>query len=522
MNILEQVEKIPWYWVGLFTSLLLLVISILVKKIDSNSYIIYYGGEYGAVAAALAQGRGFSDPFSIGSGATAWVSPLLPAIIGLIFYITSLKVTVAYWILLIIKIISLGFAAGLIWAVLQKSNRGFASVWYLWVGFLCYIHKYDLLYQYHDEWLIFLLIRFHDEWLIFLVISLAFWAWYKRAALGGQIALIVAFSAAALCNPILWETLFIVMLVFNRKAFKYNGESSECCLNKQKDLFAQYIFWIAVCVSFLLIVGWTVRNWIQLEMFAPIKSNAGYEIFQAQIASRNGVLDSSTFAYHPIIRASQEKQAYGALGETGFIRARRDMAIRSILADPIDYCRRVAQRFSNAFLFTVSPVNIALVDSRICSDDLERLRNAGFIVHYFSREMWIDLDDPDKDLIKVLPSLGLVNPQLAQDNWRLMSEGRYRYRFSWDRIIGGCLIGGMPWIALLIAILMRRRSELTPGIWWASLFLLLYLMPYVLISHYLRYQVPLLGMQAILLTAGTIALLRTLQQNQFSSTHHKG
>jgi len=89
LNILEQVEKIPWYWVGLFTSLVLLIISILVKKIDSNSYIIYYGGEYGAVGAALAQGRGFSDPFSIGSGATAWVSPLLPAIIGIIFYITS-------------------------------------------------------------------------------------------------------------------------------------------------------------------------------------------------------------------------------------------------------------------------------------------------------------------------------------------------------------------------------------------------------------------------------------------------
>ena len=62
----------------------MLIISILVKKIDSNSYIIYYGGEYGAVGAALAQGRGFSDPFSIGSGATAWVSPLLPAIIGIV------------------------------------------------------------------------------------------------------------------------------------------------------------------------------------------------------------------------------------------------------------------------------------------------------------------------------------------------------------------------------------------------------------------------------------------------------
>jgi hypothetical protein len=507
VKILEQVEKIPWYWVGLFTSLILLIMTILVKKIVPNTVVNYYGGEYGAVGAALAQGRGFSDPFSIGSGATAWVSPLLSAIIGLIFYITSFKITVSYWILHFIKISSLGFGAGLIWAVLQKSNRGFASVCYLWMIILYYIHNYDLLYL------------FHDEWLIFLLISLAFRAWYKRAALSGQIVLIIAFSAAALCSPILWGALFIVILVFNRKARKCNGESSESCLNKRKSLFDQNVFSIAVSVSFLLIVGWTVRNWIQLGMFAPIKSNAGYEIFQAQITSKNGVPGYSTFINHPFNPASKENQAYGALGETGFIGARRDMAIRSILADPTDFCRRVAQRFSNAFLFTVSPADIVRVDPTICSDDLERLRSAGFVGNYFKRTIWLDLDDPDKDLSKILPSLGLANPQLAQDNWRLMSEGRYLYRFSWDRIIGGCLIGGMPWIALLIAILMRRRSELTPGIWWASLFLLLYLMPYVLISHYMRYQVPLLGMQAILLTAGTVALLRTLQQNQFRSRH---
>ena len=375
--------------------------------------------------------------------------------------ITSLKITVTYWILLFIKIFSLGFGAGLIWAVLQKNSRGFALVCYLWMGILCYIYSIELFSLYHDEWL------------IFLVINLAFWALYKRAELSGQIVLVVAFSAAALCNPILWGALFIVMLVFNSKACKYNDVPGECCSNKRKNLFAQNAVWIAVSISFLLIVGWTVRNWIQLEILAPVKSNAGYEIFQAQIASRNGVPDSSTFAKHPIILTSKEHQAYGALGETGFIRARRDMAIRSILADPIDFYRRVAQRFANAFLFTASPVNTSLVDSKICISDLERLRSAGFVAYRNNQIIWIDLDDPDKDLLKVLPSLGLANPQLAQDNWRSMSEGHYWYRFSWDRIIGGCLIGGMPWIALLIAILMRQRSELTPGIWWASLFLFL-------------------------------------------------
>jgi hypothetical protein len=500
VNIIEQLEKIPWYWVGLFTSLVLLIILILVKNIVPIIYVNDYGGEYGAVGAALAQGRGFSDPFSIGSGATAWVSPLLPAIIGLIFYIASFKITAAYWILSFIKFFSLGVGAGLIWDVMQKNNRGFALICYLWMGGLFYIYRFDLFYL------------FNDEWLNFLVISLAFWAWYKRAALSGQIGLVVAFSAAALCNPILWGTLFIVILVFKRKACNYKDESSECSSNRRENLFSQNAAWIAVSISFLLIVGWTVRNWVQLEMFAPIKSNAGYEIFQAQTASRNGVPDYSTFSKHPIILTSKEHQAYRTLGETGFIRARRDMAIRSILADPSEFCRRVVQRFSNAFLFTASPLNTGFVDSKIGIGDLERLRSAGFVAYRNNQITWIDLDDPDKDLIKILPSLGLADPQLAQNSWQSMLIVNYWHRFSWDRIIGGCLSGGLPWIALLIAILMRRHSEIAPGIWWASPFLFLYLMPYVLISHYLRYQIPLLGMQAILLTSGTIAILRALKQ----------
>jgi hypothetical protein len=501
------VENIPWYWVGLFTSLVLLVLSAFMEEVSPRNINLFYGAEYGAVGAALAQGRGFSDPFSTGSGATAWVSPLLPAILGGIFYITGLDIIGTYWILHSIKIFSLGFGTSLIWAVLQKKNHGFALVFYFWMGILFYIYRLELFSLYHDEWL------------IFLVISLAFWAWHEQAAFRGHIALVAAFSAAALSNPILWVALFIVMVIFN-KAYEYKGESGKSSFKKQETYFARNSFWIAVSVSFLLILGWTVRNWIQLEIFAPIKSNAGYEIFQAQVASRTGVPDYSTFAKHPINFASKEHQSYAALGEANFIRTYNNMAIRSILSEPTDYYRRVVTRFSNAFMFTVLPYNVSLVDPRMCFSDLERLRSAGFIAYRNNQKIWIDLDDLDRDLIKSLPSLGLTDPLLAMDNWRSMVGGHNWYRFSWERIIGGSLIGGVPWVALFIAILIQRRSGLAPFVWWASLLLLFYLIPYVLISHYLRYQLPLLGMQAILLTAGTVALLRALRPGKISA-HHK-
>jgi hypothetical protein len=509
VNTVARIEKIPWYWIGLFTSLVLLIISILMINYIPDDHR-FFAQEYGAVGAALAQGRGFSDPFSIGSGATAWVSPLLPGIIGLIFYITNFHLTVAYGMLLLIKVFSLGFGAGLIWAVLQKSNRGFALVCYFWMMILFSFHKIGFIYQYHDDWL------------IFFIISLAFWGWYKQSELRGQIVLIVAFSAAALSNPIVWIAFCILILVYKIKAYVHYSESNDLRVSRRESVFSKNALLIAIIISFLFMGGWTVRNWIQLNMFAPVKSNAGYEIFQSQIVSKNGIPNYSTFTKHPINRESNENKVYAEVGETDFVRMRRDMAIQSIAADPGDFSRRVAQRFSNAFLYTALPSNVALVSSKICSDDLERLRKAGFVAYHDHKKLWIDLDDPDNDLKKVLPSIGLTNPQLVEDNWQSMLEGNYWYRFSWEQIIGGCLIGGMPWIALFIAILMRRRSELMPGILWAGFFLLLYLMPYVLISHYMRYQVPLLGMQAILLTAGTLAILRALKQTPLSSKHQTG
>lgn len=495
VHFLEQTENIRWYWVGLIASIVFLIISVSTNRYLPVNYLSF-GGEYGAVGLALAQGRGFSDPFSIGSGATAWVSPLLPSMIGLILYLTEFKIT-AYWILLLIKILSLGCGAGLIWSVLQKSHRGLAPVCCLWMGILCYVYRIELFYQYHDEWI------------IFLVINLAFWGWDRRGELCGQIVLVVAMSAAALSNPILWGALSVVMLFLDGKAFQTDFEMTEGRLNRQKAFFSRKTMLTAIGVSFLLVAGWTVRNWIQLDMFVPIKSNAGYELFQSQLISKNGVTDASTFMMHPTIPASNEKQAYAYLGEKGFIRIRCDMAIQSILSDPVDYFRRVVHRFGNAFLFTATPYNTAFVDSRIGSDDLERLRRTGFIAHnLYKKNIWIDLDNPDRNLNKALASLGLVNPQLVHADWRDRSDAYYAYRFSGNQVIGGILIGGMPWIAHLIAFLMRQRSGVTPAVWWAGLSMFLYLMPYTLISHYLRYQVPIFGMQAILLAYGTMAVLR--------------
>ena len=492
----NRIENIPFYWVGLFTSTLLFIASML--SIDSipNNNLTYFGGENGAIAIALAQGRGFSDPFLTGSGATAWVSPLLPAILSIIFYAANYDLVTAYWISLFIKLLSIGFGVSLIWDVLQKSIKGFANICYIWMGVLCYFNRELLIYN------------FHDEWLVFLIISLAFWAWYKREEFIGRIVLIVSLALSALTSPILWLALLIVTLIFNR-------DNNSNFFNKdraKKKLFDPNLFWIAVTVSILIIIGWTFRNWIHLGILAPVKSNMGYEMYQAQTVSKNGVPTTSTFIEHPHNYASKKNKDYKEMGEAEFIKFHREMALRSIANNPGDYIQRVKQRFSNAFLFTVLHFNFCDVDKRISNDDLNKLQDAGLVKLFFNRKVWVNLDDPDREGISKLQSLDLANHQLVEHNYKSTLINYYHYVYSSDRIIAGLLIGGMPWLAFFLAIFMRQYSKLNHYVIWACIFILIYLMPYVLISHYLRYQVPLLGMQAVLLTSGTAVIFRAIKE----------
>src|SRR5258708_28963157 len=46
-----------------------------------------FGWEMGRIGRALAAGRGFSDPFQIQTGATAWEPPLYPLLIAGVFKI---------------------------------------------------------------------------------------------------------------------------------------------------------------------------------------------------------------------------------------------------------------------------------------------------------------------------------------------------------------------------------------------------------------------------------------------------
>src|ERR1700685_530215 len=91
---------------------------------------MYNWAEPGNVAAALAQGRGFSDPFDGKTGATAWVSPLPAFVEAAVFLLLGVKTSAAAAALLVLSVLGLAGATALLLSALEPSGtwmRGVAS-----------------------------------------------------------------------------------------------------------------------------------------------------------------------------------------------------------------------------------------------------------------------------------------------------------------------------------------------------------------------------------------------------------
>ena len=70
------------------------------KQIDNN---FGFGWEMGRIGAALASGRGFSDPFGAATGPTAWEPPLYPYLVAGVFHVFGIYSQASAFVLLSIN-----------------------------------------------------------------------------------------------------------------------------------------------------------------------------------------------------------------------------------------------------------------------------------------------------------------------------------------------------------------------------------------------------------------------------------
>jgi chromate transport protein ChrA len=98
----------------------------------------------------------------------------------------------------------------------------------------------------------------------------------------------------------------------------------------------------------------------------------------------------------------------------------------------------------------------------------------------------------------VINELGIEQPKIVLDEWLWARNHYITRKHSWRTYFRGIMMGLLPSIALILifAVSRFRKNSLLLS---TAIFYLIYIVPYILVSHQLRYQRPLMVIHVILI-----------------------
>ena len=286
---------------------------------------IPFGAEAGAVAAAIAEGRGFSSPLRmVQTGPTAWFAPIFPYLLAGIFKLCGVY---SYLSNLIIHTFSLACSAFTCWPIAAIAARAFgkktaiAAAW-AWV-FLPTAIFYPVVWIWDTSltglWLALLIaatlkLRGSDR--------MSWWLGYGAL-----------WSIGALINPSILSVLpFLALWTLwpMRKQLKPAAKLASA----------------AALVFVAGIAPWTIRNFVVFHQFIPLRSNFGLELW---LGNNPGVAESWSPWLHPNDNL-EEARAYARMTELPYMAEKEREGWAFIRSHPADMARFVFHRFTYHWL----------------------------------------------------------------------------------------------------------------------------------------------------------------------------
>jgi hypothetical protein len=461
------------------TGLLVLAAAALLHNLPVPSPGLRDWAEPGNVAAALVQGRGFSDPFDGGTGATAWVSPLPVWVEAAVFLALGVKTAAAANALLALTVLGLAAANALLQSALQPLGpwaRFSASTAFLAYASLLPGGPLEVL---------------SEAWLDILISAALLWAAVetRRTPRGkGPLALLAVALAAPLDNAGLALAAGIVILAL---AWGFRG-----------DLRRLRTPALAAGLAAAAVGAWTVRNAVALHRLVPLKSNFWFELHLANVDSADGLPRMETVLRKLPYFDIAEFARYAGLGEAAYVDTFRAPALAALRGAPLHFAGNVLRRAFDAAVFCKREGGGAFTHFRFRQDDAVRLVSSGelILLGQSGAGLWTRIDaDPADESLK-FHRMGLSDEGAAWRDWaekRLAFDGSFR---SAGAVATGFLTAGIPVAALLVgALLLGGRPA--PQAAWAAAIGFGMLLPFVLVNHNGRHQRPLIAMQAVAIGA---------------------
>ena len=279
--------------------------------ISSPGSILPFGLEICSIAAHIVRGQGFSSPFMTDTGPTAWIAPIYPYMVAVVFRIFGIFTASSALVLLWIQCVLAGATCVTICALGRRTIGLRLALWAAWIFAIS-----PIFYRWPVSWI-------WDFTASALLLSLAFIITLDTAQLGTTrqwLLLGAIWGIIALTNPAL---LAIMPFSFIYPAYVRFTERSEWM--KQ--------FVLAGVLFATIISPWLIRNDLVFGHPVFLRSNYWFEFHLGNYHYSNGMGYSGK---HPTNNPAELKK-YTAWGEQQYIAFYKNDSLKFVKQYPAEF-----------------------------------------------------------------------------------------------------------------------------------------------------------------------------------------
>jgi len=454
---------------------------------------INFGYEFGAVADAIRSGKGYANPWKFDSGATATVLPFLVYFHLLFFYLFG-KTLTTFIFISVFKFASYGLSYYFILKCLRLNDIKVDHIIFTFIYLLFFSLSPTLNFEHTgDLWLYILTI----SWLLFGISS-----YFKGNRKTAIIYLSLFYFIAPQINPsIALAGIILLMILLLTNFFKvidlsdifrfkkyYKSQKIKEAIYPSLKYGIYFTFLFALSVSI-----WSIRNYFVFKTFIPTKSNLWMEYYLTNIKDRDGLLSYSTvLKYHPI-GSDSIKELFIDYGEKEMMK-RFETIGREHRKNNFDlYIKKTLNRIINAFVFTEYDLDVIPSTDFESFDPNDKIAlNKG---KYIVKGTWTCLYLSPADFNSIMLSLNIKKKQEVYNDWAAARSQYINKKNSFYIIFRSLLMGLIVTASMIFLLFTKYRSNLL--IVSAIIFYVMYLLPYIMVSHQLRYHRPLFAVQLI-------------------------
>jgi hypothetical protein len=264
--------------------------------------------ESGNIAHSLATGHGFSSPFRVATGPTAWMTPLFPLLLAGIIRLFGAYTFHAWAATVLLNITCCTIACIPIYFTGRRIDgiRLAAGAAWLWA-----IFPNAILLPVESMW---------DASISALLVATILWATLALA------------ESQRLRDWCAYGLLWGIALMFNATLAALFPILAGWLLYRARQEWRRSVrnAAAALAITILCCVPWTVRNYRVFHQFVPLRSVLGLQLWLGNNDQTENIFRGDL---HPIYNAS-ERDKYISMGEIAYMRQKKQQALAYIFSHP--------------------------------------------------------------------------------------------------------------------------------------------------------------------------------------------